>query len=77
MTQLRGYHNLPDNITLQIEAVVDIWKRHIGDDLVGVYLHGSIALEAFCPESGDIDILVVVKGYLEKLRLYLINEIKG
>lgn len=32
---------------------------------MGVYLHGSIVLDAFNPDSGDIDILVVVKESIE------------
>ena len=61
MKNLHGYKDLPLEILNQINRVVDIWKRHLGDDLIGVYLHGSIALNAFYPDSGDIDLLVVVK----------------
>lgn len=61
MINLLGYKNLPLEILNQINSVVDIWKRHLGDNLIGVYLHGSIVLKAFNPDSGDIDILVVVK----------------
>ena len=57
---LRGYDNLPEAVSSQIDAVVNIWKKHLGERLEGVYLHGSIALGAFNPDSGDIDILVVV-----------------
>lgn len=32
---------------------------------MGVYLDGSIVLDAFNPDSGDIDILVVVKESIE------------
>ena len=59
--KLVGYQDLPEEILAQIHTVTEIWKKHMGDDLVGVYLHGSIALGAFCPDSGDIDILVVVR----------------
>lgn len=57
---LLGYKNLPEEIKNQISCVTDIWKSHMQEDLVGVYLHGSICLGAFEPKSGDIDILVVV-----------------
>ena len=60
-----GYKDLPLEILNQINNVVDIWKRHLGDDLIGVYLHGSIALKAFNPDSGDIDILVVVRDSID------------
>lgn len=69
---LSGYNDLPPDIKEQIFRVVEIWKRHMQDDLTGVYLHGSICLDAFEPESGDIDILVVVTRTLspgEKLAL--------
>lgn len=39
-------------------------------------MHGSIALEAFCPKSGDIDILIVVKKSLDqKMKLSIAEEI--
>ena len=62
MSNLLGYKDLPFEILNQINNVIDIWKRHLGDNLTGVYLHGSIA---FNPDSGDIDILVVVKDSVE------------
>ena len=60
-----GYKDLPLEILNQINNVVDIWKRYLGDDLIGVYLHGSIALKAFNPDLGDIDILVVVRDSID------------
>lgn len=57
---LRGYDNLPEAVSSQIDAVVNIWKKHLGVRLEGVYLHGSIPLGAFNPDSGDIDMLIVV-----------------
>ena len=65
MSKLLGYKDLPMEILNQINSVVDIWKRHMGANLIGVYLHGSIALNAFNPDSGDIDLLVVVKDSIE------------
>lgn len=65
MKDLLGFEELPIDIKNQINEVVDIWKKHMGDELVGVYLHGSIALSAFCADSGDIDILIVVKNSIE------------
>ena len=65
MRNLIGYNDLPEEISNQIDKVVNIWKKHLKDELVGVYLHGSIALNAFNPKSGDIDILVVVNKSLD------------
>ena len=36
-------------------------KRILGDNLVGVYLHGSAVMGCFNPEKSDVDLLVVVK----------------
>lgn len=61
MKKLLGYTELPSDIINQLNQIVEIWKKHMQDELVGIYLHGSIVLSAFNPESGDIDILVVVR----------------
>lgn len=37
----------------------------LGDDLVGIYVHGSIAFECFRWEHSDIDLIVVVKTSLK------------
>lgn len=65
LSHLIGYQDLPVEILNQIHDVVDIWKKHLGDDLIGVYLHGSIVLNAFQPDTGDIDLLVVVKDSMD------------
>ena len=65
MSILVGYNDLPKEISHQIDKVVNIWEKYVNDELVGVYLHGSIALNAFNPKSGDIDILVVVNKSLD------------
>ncbi|MCR5376736.1 MAG: DUF4111 domain-containing protein [Lachnospiraceae bacterium] len=35
-------------------------RRILGDNLVGVYLHGSAVMGCFNPEKSDVDLLVVV-----------------
>ena len=51
MSNLIGFRDLPNEILNQINEVVNIWKKHLGDELIGVYLHGSIALDSFNPNS--------------------------
>lgn len=78
MRKLLGYNELPSDISAQINNVVEIWKKHLGEKLVGVYLHGSIVLNAFQPDSGDIDILVVTDGSLEiETKLAIARDIIG
>ncbi len=78
MSNLLGYKDLPSDISSQINEVVDIWKKHLGEQLVGIYLHGSIVLNAFQPDSGDIDILVVTDGSLKiSTKLAVAKDIMG
>ena len=64
MTTLLGYDDLPPAVLAQLERLTAVWKARLGSRLVGVYLHGSVALRAFCPDSGDLDLLVVVEDAL-------------
>jgi hypothetical protein len=49
------------------EYVVEVTRRvsaAVGEDLVGLYLHGSAAMGAFVPSRSDIDVLAVTRGTL-------------
>lgn len=65
MINLAGFDNLPSDVIAQINKVISIWKKHLNNQLVGVYLHGSIVLNAFVPGSSDVDLLVVVEDSLD------------
>ncbi|WP_295153138.1 aminoglycoside adenylyltransferase domain-containing protein [uncultured Ruminococcus sp.] len=45
-------------------SLTDVFVREsieiLGDDLVGIYLHGSAVMGCFNPEKSDIDLIVVV-----------------
>jgi predicted nucleotidyltransferase len=50
----------------------------LGDNLIGIYLYGSLAMECFNPKSSDIDIIVVAKKrLLREQREKIINYLKG
>ncbi|GGE68036.1 aminoglycoside adenylyltransferase domain-containing protein [Priestia taiwanensis] len=49
-----------------VEKFVDIVTEEIGNNLIGVYLHGSLAMGCFHEETSDIDLLIIVQ---EKLSL--------
>ena len=51
----------PDTVRAQIDALLDALQEILGENLVGVYLHGSLAMGSFNPERSDIDLLVVTK----------------
>jgi streptomycin 3"-adenylyltransferase len=46
-------------VNAQVEALVSGLRDALGDNLVGIYLHGSLALGCFNPKRSDIDVLVV------------------
>lgn len=37
----------------------------LGDELVGIYIHGSVALGSFDPDQSDVDFLVVTRADLD------------
>jgi streptomycin 3"-adenylyltransferase len=50
----------------------------LGDNLVGIYLYGSLAMECFNPESSDIDVVLVAKKrLLKEQRKKIIDYLKG
>lgn len=55
-----------------LNEFTDINQRILGDNLVGVYLHGSAAMGCFHPKASDLDLIVVVNespGEEEKLAI--------
>jgi streptomycin 3"-adenylyltransferase len=47
-----------------LDRVVATLRGRLGPDLVGVYLHGSLAMDAFTPGRSDIDVLAVCEAPL-------------
>ncbi|MBQ8577831.1 MAG: DUF4111 domain-containing protein [Clostridia bacterium] len=46
---------------LLLSNLTAAYKNILGDNLTGIYIHGSLALGCFSWERGDVDFLVVVK----------------
>lgn len=44
-----------------IDEFVTISKDIIGNELTGIYLHGSMAMNCFNPQKSDIDIIIVIE----------------
>lgn len=60
-----GWADAPASIRGQIEGLASGLADIAGDALVGVYLHGSLALGCFNPELSDVDILAVASRPLD------------
>jgi streptomycin 3"-adenylyltransferase len=55
-------------VQLYLDRVVSTLRDHLGAELVGAYLHGSLAMGGFNPGRSDVDILAVCTGSLSRER---------
>ena len=60
MTQY-SWATCPDPVRTQINNLVATFQRMLSSNLVGIYLHGSMAMGCFNPQRSDIDLLVVTR----------------
>lgn len=75
-TNFKNYDTISDDIKNQIDRVCKIWFKHLNDDLLGIYIHGSMALKRFQEDISDIDILIICKGRIPRtLRIALAKDI--
>ncbi len=61
---LQTCRNRPLAVERLLGIVVSGFRRELGPDLVGIYLHGSLAMGCFNAAGSDVDFLVVVKETL-------------
>ena len=59
-----GWTHCPTSVRRQTLALVDGLHQALGDDLLGVYLHGSLAMGCFNPQRSDVDVLAVTRDQL-------------
>ncbi|KQY84163.1 DNA polymerase [Paenibacillus sp. Root52] len=52
------------NTQALLDKIVTLFREELKGNLIGVYLHGSLAMGCFNPTKSDIDFLVVVKEKL-------------
>lgn len=52
------------NIQFYLDKIVALFKEELKENLVGIYLHGSLATGCFNPKKSDIDFFVVIKEKL-------------
>ncbi len=67
-------HGRDPEVQLYLDRVVSTLREHLGAELVGVYLHGSLAMGAFNPGRSDVDILAVCTGALSPRRRSRLGE---
>lgn len=59
-----------------LDQIVDKSKKIFGEELVGVYLHGSLAMGCFNSDRSDIDVLIVIKKNItDKQKMTFMEDI--
>jgi streptomycin 3"-adenylyltransferase len=56
-----GWHNCSGEVREQINRLLDGLRSDLAGNLIGVYLHGSLAAGCFNPLRSDLDLLVVTR----------------
>jgi predicted nucleotidyltransferase len=59
-----GMQAVDPEVQSYLDRVVSTLRDHLGADLIGVYLHGSLAAGAYQPGRSDVDVLAVCAGPL-------------
>ncbi len=61
------YHGaMADEVNEVLAGLVNAFCTHIGENLNGLYLHGSLAMGCFRPWSSDIDLLAVTHAPMQR-----------
>jgi predicted nucleotidyltransferase len=63
---LYGWKDCPARTRRQVRILLGELRRILKGNLVGVYLHGSLAMGCFQPAASDIDLLAVVRRPLPR-----------
>src|SRR5262245_41963017 len=74
MTQF-GWTTCPEAIRKQVNGFANGVIALLGDNLSGVYLHGSLSMGCFNPTRSDIDLLVISRQTMPKEMLHEIARL--
>lgn len=73
MTQY-NWATCPTFVRTQIESFCTAVHNLLGDELLAIYLHGSLAMGCFNPELSDIDLLVIMRqGMIVETKYSLVD----
>ena len=68
-------NRLPPSIKLLVDKFREGLSTSLGSNLVGAYLHGSIAFPDYDPQAGDIDFYVVVRRSLNRSETKRLDQV--
>ena len=66
--------DLPNNVRTVLGYVTDFSKEILKDDLVGIYLFGSLTYDDYNPLRSDLDLMVVIKERPDEDTIGLISN---
>lgn len=70
----KNYKTLSQDVKEQISKVRDIWLNCLGESVIGIYIHGSIALDCFMDDVSDIDLLILCDRRINREERLLISK---
>jgi len=74
--KMYGWDDCPQQIKNQVFELNKIVIDHLGDKLIGTYIHGSLSLNSFNPKSSDIDLIVLLNDKIDlETRFSLVKEL--
>jgi predicted nucleotidyltransferase len=59
-----GWNTCPEETKQQVQRLLSELTNQLDGNLIGIYLHGSLALGCFNPSSSDIDLLMALAHLL-------------
>ncbi|HEY8768507.1 MAG TPA: aminoglycoside adenylyltransferase domain-containing protein [Dehalococcoidia bacterium] len=69
--------DLPPEVAPLIDALLAGFRDALGDNIVGVYLRGSLALGGFDPATSDVDLLVVTERQVSEAECGALAALHG
>lgn len=76
-----GWHSCPDETNQQVQALLAELPKQLEGNLIGVYLHGSLALGCFNPLTSDVDLLALADHKIslltKKALVHLLLSLSG
>ncbi|MEO8073095.1 MAG: aminoglycoside adenylyltransferase domain-containing protein [Acidobacteriota bacterium] len=55
---------IPNSVNIVLKEIIERLQTYFGKELIGIYLHGSLAMGGFNEISSDIDILIITENKL-------------
>ncbi len=72
----QSWDDCDGDVKQYIQSIVKMVSDFFGNDLVGVYLHGSLAMGSYYRPKSDIDLIIVVESVLNpNLRKSIANSL--